>query len=417
MEQNENIQISDFIKLTKISTNHVKKALIARVGGLGDCLILTPIAKELHKRGYQVDFFIGSPTGQVFQLFEKLPYLHSIKKVQRLNGIDCIEDEQKNFVSLDILKSGYDEVFDFKFSIEENRAGFNKIDEWRRSINSNYMNWVDLSFAWSNIDWTQISDEDKRPEISIPEKYHEWALNEVPDEGRVIGIQLQASSLTRTWYRAMDLPELLHTKYMNDTILVFAGNEWVMMAKYGRKKIDVPEGFDPILCSVALINQMAVFISADSGMSHVAEAVGTHSIDIYTTVPAWTRIKYYKFAHPLEAKVPCHPCFVLDQFCPLEKKKAEESLSEREKRIFQAGNSREDIMKVAKEFQTIPKAIDDEFGAIRQKIGAISATMPACVGNITPKMITDKVAEIFELLESSKEIENEVFSNSSNQLN
>lgn len=414
MELHEITSFSDSITLTKVSENHSKKALITRVGGLGDCLILTPIAKELHKRGYQVDFFIGSPTGQIYQLFEKLHYLHSVKKVSRLNGIDCIQDEQQNFIAVDILKKDYDEVFDFKFSIEENRVGNNGIEGWRRSINSNYMNWVDLSMAWANIDYTKILDENKRPDVSIPDSYHEWAGNEVPVEGKVIGIQLQASSLTRTWYRAMDLPELLHNQYLNDTILVFAGNEWVAMAKYGRKKIEIPEGFDPILCSVALINKMDVFISADSGMSHVAEAVGTHAIDIYTTVPAWTRVKYYKYAHPIEADVLCHPCFVLDQFCPIEKKKAESSLSEREKRIFQAGNSREDIMKVAKEFQTIPKAIDDEFGAIRQKIGAMSATMPACVGSVTSKMITDKVAEIFELIERQEGVLNEILSDHSN---
>src|SRR5882672_3306492 len=120
MELNEkNLGITDSINLTSIRAK--KKALMLRVGGLGDCLILTPVAKQLHKKGYSVDYFVGSPTGEVFELISGLPYFNSVKEISRVgNSIDAVKDEDGHYVSVEILKKNYDEVFDFKFSVEAN---------------------------------------------------------------------------------------------------------------------------------------------------------------------------------------------------------------------------------------------------------------------------------------------------------
>lgn len=128
----------------------MKTALMLRVGGLGDLLLLTPVAKELSKT-YKVDMAIGSPTGAVHKLLEGLAFVNQLYPVTRLNGIDCFEDKQKHYISVEILKDNYDEVFDFKFSVEENRAGLNKSEGWRSHLNSNFINWYDLTFSWADI--------------------------------------------------------------------------------------------------------------------------------------------------------------------------------------------------------------------------------------------------------------------------
>jgi len=395
MKSFDEVDISDNLEIIK-----AKKALIVRVGGLGDCLILTAVAKQLHKRGYVVDIFVGSPTGEIASLFIDLPYVNQVKAVSRLNGVDSIKDENENWIAVAVLKDGYDEVFDFKNSVEDNRSGFNGDKGWRRTINSNYINWVDLSLAWAGIDWTKVSNEEKRPDITIHEKCINWVINESlignkeTRDFRVIGIQLQASSLVRTWYRAGDLPEMIHAKYPNDVVLIFATNQWVALSKFGKVKLDIPEEFNLIVCSAALIQQMDIFIGADTGMTHIAEAVETASIAIYTTVPSWTRTKYYRYVHPIDATVKCAPCFVLDVFCPLEREVAKNALSERERLILTAGDNNEDIYKISKEFQTVPKAVMDEYTAIKQKLEATSAKMPACVGSITSEMIMNKLQEL-----------------------
>src|SRR5690242_3642669 len=147
----------------------MKTALMLRAGGLGDIITLTPVARELHKRGYLVDFFCGSPTGKVYEMLQGLPYINQVKEITRVGGTqDCIEDENGHLVSVEIIKQKYDEVFDYKFSIEENFAGLNKRESWRTSINSNYQNWIDLFLSWANIDPSKI--EEKRPQIALETK-------------------------------------------------------------------------------------------------------------------------------------------------------------------------------------------------------------------------------------------------------
>lgn len=390
----------------------MKKALMIRMGGIGDVIALTAVAKALFAKGYEVDYFCGSPTGDVYELLQGLTIFNKVKKVQRVNNTDCIQDENENWVSISILHKEYDEVFDFKNSIEHNKSGFNSGSEWHDTINSNYINWTDLSLAWANIDPSKVKDHDKRPCInytpkdsdeSYVDKYFKWVFEETPigdKETRschVIGIQLQASSLVRSWYRAGDLPEMLHKKYPNDIIVIFANSDWYALTSSGKQKLEFPDGGNKLCYSAALIEQMDVFISADSGMSHIAEAVLTPTISMYTTVPAWTRTKYYHYAHPLEASCECHPCFTLDGFCPIEKKKALSSLNEMEKDIFDSGNNNGNIYEIAKKYNTIPRAIGGQFNAIKEKLQSMSAVQPQCVGSITPEMIMNKLNELIKV--------------------
>jgi ADP-heptose:LPS heptosyltransferase len=376
-------------------------ALMLRAGGVGDIIILTAVAKVLHDKGYDVDFFCGSPTGEVHKLIENLYFFKSVKQVNRLNGIDCIRDGE-NFISVELFKQNYDEVYDFKFSVENNVAGLNPKIGWRNSINSNYMNWVDLSLAWCNIDYTKISDNDKRPQIKLDAsiEYTEWLktlpfnTNGAERDYKIIGIQLQASSLVRSWYRAQELPDIVHVRYPNDVVLIYTGAEWVVISKSGKERIVFPESLNPLMCSAWLVGMMDVFISADSGMSHIAEATGTKCITIYTTVPAWTREKYYKYSYPINATCECHPCFGLDVFCPLERKRAEESLTPVEKDIIACQKAGTNITEVAKKYQTVPRAVDEQYEAATKKLQALSAKMPKCVEGITPEIIMDKLTEI-----------------------
>jgi len=401
----ELINVSDNLKLVTIKSSDIKKALILRVGGVGDCLILTPVARTLYNQGYKVDYMSGSPTGNVHKLFDGLPFINQSLRIERVNGIDCVKDKNEHYISVEILKENYDEVFDYKYSVEDNRSGVNKTGGWRNTLNSNYMNWIDLSLAWANIDYTKVSDENKKPEIVIEPKYLEWILTTSIGDKKaggaricnIIGIQLQASTLIRSWYKAGDLPKIIHEKYPNDLVVIFMNGIWKVLSKYGEGRL-VPDEFkpddtefDPLLISAAIISQMDCFITADSGMSHVAAALDIPTIGIYTTVPAWTREKYYSHSFPLETNVYCHPCFTLDAFCPIEKENALKQLTEREKQIIDCHDKGMNIVEVCRKFNSIPGAIQAELNAARQRVQALSAVEAACVKSITSDMILEKL--------------------------
>lgn len=400
MENIEQLNTSDNLVITKIPKQ--KKALILRVGGVGDSVILTVVAKELHKRGLIVDFFAGSPVGSVHELFENLPFINSCKQVVRVNNVDSVKDDNGHFIAVNILKDSYDEVYDYKNSIENNSSGLNSREGWRNTLNSNYINWIDLSLAWANIDYTLVDDKNPSIGYKVPEKYEEWykslglSLKNERQNHRIIGIQLSASSLVRTFYRANDLPDLIYAKYPNDIVLVFDQNAWYALNKFGKRKIEFDSELNPLIQSIEIVKNLDVFISADSGFSHIASAIGTKTVTLYTTVPSWTRAKYYADSISIDATAPCHPCFTLEGVCPLRKKEAWDGLTERERDLIELSNKGVNIFDVAKKYQSIPNAINEEFRSATQKLSALSAKMPACVESISIDMLMEKIAQVIQ---------------------
>ena len=391
-------------ELTNIKPIKQKKALIVRVGGIGDSVILTVVAKQLHKKGYLVDFFTGSPNGDISQLFNGLDYLNEVKSVVRINGIDCVKDINEHNIPVEVLKSNYDEVYDYKLSIEHNKSGVNSSEGWRESLNSNYINWVDLSLAWANIDYTLLSDEEKIPDVKCKdvELYQKWyettglSLKNVEHNYRLIGIQLSASSLVRTFYKANELPELLHKQYPDDIIVIFEGNSWYALTKFGKRKIEFDEDLNPMVQSIEIVKNLDVFLSADSGFSHIASALRVKCVTVYTTVPSWTRAKYYINQINIDAQAPCRPCFTLGGTCPLREKQAFEALTDREKDLIQSNNAGINIFDMAKKYQTIPNALNDEFKSAVGKLKALSAKVPECVESISTDRILESIQEILK---------------------
>ena len=81
-------------------------------------------------------------------------------------------------------------------------------------------------------------------------------------------------------------------------------------------------------------------------------------------------------------------------FCPLERKDAEKSLTSVERDIIAQQKAGTNIMEVAKKYQTVPRAIEEQYNAAGQKLQALSAKMPACVAGITPEIILNKLTEV-----------------------
>jgi len=387
----------------------MKTALLVRLGGLGDILILTIVAKELKKRGYEVDLCAGSPTCNIEKLLGNTKLFRTIIELNRhFTGLDIYKVNEKDWAGVELLKPGYDLVIDYKNSVELNSHYKHLANapgkEWLVSQNSNYENWVDIMLSWAGIDPTTVKDEDKIPTYQVTDEEKEWAhkVARSGDFDKVVSIQTNASSLVRTWYHPDQLPRAIRDEIPDKkiAILFFDGVVWhILKGKYDFP-VQVPDKFDPIRASCALVGATDLFIGADSGFSHLAEAMQVKSLTFYTTVPAWTRMKYYKYAKAIEPigdtflGVQCRPCFTLDRFCPRIREKALEELTPRERTIKEAAESGRSPAEVARELKTTQQGVIKEGEMLQQRYNALLEQQAPCSETITMNHILKQVVEM-----------------------
>ena len=382
-----------------------EKFLVCRFGGIGDSLMLTPIVRELRRRhkGCKVHFAVRAEIAELF-MHDKL--FDRILPVRRMppSGLDCIHRDN-GWISLECIKGNYTQVYDFKYSVELN-SPWQQLAErdgpWRTSMNSNFTHWLELSFGWTNIDWREVLERDGEaaflPQYVPTAEEREWAKERIPDkDGPVIGIQLRASSLARTWYRSEELPAKLRVLVPNARILYFDHDRltWILTEQVGSKQIEVG-GEGGLRKSAALVERMDLLVSADSGYSHIAAALGTPTLTVYTTVPGWTREKYYPKSHAIQSKLSCSPCFTLGGWCPKQQFRAMEALPAQEKRILAYGNQKVPAPVAAKEEKMPVQAFMAAHAGIQQKLKALCAVEPDCMREISPELIAGRVKEILD---------------------
>jgi len=376
------------------------KAIMFRFGGIGDSLMLTAVARILNARGFDVTFCV--PEKQV-ELYNNLIFIKEVKAIRRLpnlnNGVDCVKGKY-GWVSTDIIKRELHAkdylILDYKFSIEANsqwralpRNKHHSV--WCDSMNSNYMNWVDLSLAWANIDWTAVDSSAKRPVYKIEAAEIEWALQQLPSDN-FVAVNLTASSLARTFYSQVQLvKQLIELDY---PVLVFDNKSgWTYLEKNYRKHIPV----NSVRQSAALIYNAQIGIFADSGISHIAEAIGLKNITLYTTVPAWTRCKYYLYTYPMQTNVECSPCFIIGKYCPLTEYEVDvlnKGLTKHEKQILKLTSNGRPPHEVAAELGTNLAGIQYELNAIANKKEALKNKEPKCMHSFDINSIIQKMQGI-----------------------
>jgi len=385
-----------------------RRYLLCRYGGIGDTLLLTSLAGEIKRRepGSKVDVAVRAETSELFEEEDVFDGVLPTKRFPPTN-VDAVEVES-GWVSTECIKPQYDKVYDLRFSVENNvPTVWLPLSEtegpWRRSMSSNYVNWIDMSFGWCNIDPQDVAAEHKVPTYTVLPEELEWAKERVhkQDGDVVIGIHLQASSLCRTWYKADELPKRLKMLLPEAKILFFDPTSlvWQLQGPLGTKTIDVKsEG--GLRKSAALLTQMDLFVCADSGYSHIAAALGIPTLTLYSTVPAWTRELYYEKANFIQSDLSCSPCFSLDGVCPRQQKRARERLSDREKKLLKFEEEKVPPPIAAREMDMPLPAFMQEHAAARQRLRSMSTEEPDCMKNISPEMIAEKAKEILDELKA-----------------
>lgn len=379
----------------------MKKVLLTRFGGMGDLAPLTVVGAQLKKRGFHVTLACRSDgAGQRHsQMFIDNPCFDALLDLEQVGpwGNRCIKS-QLGWCSINAIYKDFDLVLDYMNCIENNNTSpvAKEVpgEEWQKSRNSNWRNWYDLHLEWANIDPTKVPDDDKRPIYTLLPGEEGLFAELKQRHSHLFVVQTNASSLSRTWYQAEKLPKQLLEAYPKAVVAFWdtKNNVWVLISNKGVTRLEMPQ-MNPLRASMALVAAADLFIGADTGFSHVAEGLGVKHIAIYSTVPAWTRAKYYKFQTPIDPgeKNPEFYTFNLGLGDPLRVIEGQATLSEREKLVEKLHGEGVGVKEAAEALNTDIDGARYELQALLSKKASWERMQSKALSTVTPEMIMEKV--------------------------
>lgn len=380
------------------------KVLLTRFGGIGDSFPVISTAKYLADQGNEVTVALrddGDKTKQS-NLFSNLTdfKMLDIKQIGAWND-RCVKSGD-GYISIESIYPQFDRVIDFMNVVENNSTSptnnYKDLwEHWQRSRNSNYSNWYDLHLAWAGVDPTKVNDAYKVPYLSMVEAEYIKASEFKEKHGDVFVIHPFASSLARSWYQAKDLvPKLL--KEYPDCKIAFWNPQysaWDLLSKKGASKLEKLHD-NPLRETMILIAASKLVVSVDTGCAHIAEGLHKKSLVIYSTVPAWTRNKYY--AHqthidPGETN-PEFYTFSLSLGDPLRVKEGMTGLSERENKILSLWETNAEVSEAMEVLNTDAQGAELELKLIMGKKQSWERQQSKALSGVSVDVVFDKIKEL-----------------------
>lgn len=327
-----------------------RRFLLVRFGGQGDALFLTPVAAELKRRGWDVHIAVND---NGYPLLQHLPFVDKLYQLRRDNiipqapgipGHPCdliewhgaflpIESVYPNFPGPG-PEYGPWAVANYRFIIESN-----SLHPWvNRGQNSNFTNTYDLHFSWAGIDPTSVPVENRRPRYVVTAR-EQAAVDEILRSfpRPLYLVQNYASSPARSYFKTADLCRQM-MQATRGTVMAWNNQCWE--ARGQQVPIPALEDSTPMRMSAALVSRADLLISADTAISHIAEALNTRHATFYSTVPAWTRSRDYIHEVTIDLHVPdsrgrdtCK-CGVIGRDCPRVEVEATERLTQRQRDLL-----------------------------------------------------------------------------------
>jgi len=253
------------------------KILVVRKGGLGDILFTTPVIQYLSEMGHIVDVL---PHYGYWQAFNHNPFVRNIFVNQPLTihtHPELIDREgygpfcpviPEVFNPADILN--YDKVYSFRGVIEDN-------------LESESLHAVDVSYKWLGID---PEGKPKKPLLYVTEEEKEivreklYKYRGVDPDRKIVCVSPRATAINRSWP--------YYEEFMDDYSEEFniIKLHWDEGWEKGKKPWNIRE-------SMAIAAVSDVVISTDSGMLHVAGALGVPTIALFGPFNPELRVKYY----------------------------------------------------------------------------------------------------------------------------
>lgn len=327
-----------------------KRFLLLRYGGMGDNLFLTPVAKELHRRGYEVDVVTAEHSGAILQ---NNPFISRLYVAKREGPIRSLPDGKAvNLVDVDGVRIPDIGLYNSYLSTDgnapwrpynvcsflniiENNTHHPEICSTQMSC---FSNTYDNHLMWAGIDPTTVDPEDKRPVYRVTKEERAWAKSVLGEmNGRVVLVQTSSSSLAKI-YPPVEIMSWLQYAKGHPVLLWNQTGDRTGHWSLDGVKVALPPHIPSIRCTGALLEHCAFAITADTATSHLAEALGVRHMTYYTFVPAWTISKYYKYEITIDstAKVDGRvcKCYQITRDCPRIQVEAFKKLSKDEQELL-----------------------------------------------------------------------------------
>lgn len=148
---------------------------------------------------------------------------------------------------------------------------------------------------------TKLNGHDMR--LAVPEKARraaaEWMESADVPRGSV-GVVPEASTRQRTWPHWRELCTALADAQI--PAITIGHQENLPSAA-------IAHAGQPILEAAAVMEQCAVVVTPDTGLLHLAAAVGTPTLALFGSWPGQLRTSHYETCHVIQGHASCAPCF------------------------------------------------------------------------------------------------------------
>jgi len=247
------------------------RVLIIRNMGLGDLLMLTPALQALHQE-WQVQVEVAT-------------YARYVPLLRGLPGIAAA-----HALGTDYQAQRFDAIVDLNWAVESGE------ETQRRPRQDIFARLLHVRLNRHQPIY-QVADSERR-----------WAGQQLAQwHPPMVGIQVHASCRQRT-YPATRIATLTKMLQAEGYTVAFLGEHWA--GSTPQAVVDLT-GRLSLRQAGAIIEQMAAMICPDSGLLHLAVAVGTPTVGLFGPIPPQLRIRGYPRCVAVTAAGVCshQPCF------------------------------------------------------------------------------------------------------------
>ncbi len=248
-----------------------RRVLVIRNMGLGDILMLTPALQALHQQ-WQVEVEVATYARYVPLLWGSL-------------GIVAT-----HALGTDYQAQRFDAAIDLNWAVE---SGTEVHKRPRQDLFAKLLH---------------VRLNQRQPVYHVADSERRWACQQLAQwSSPMVGIQVHASCRQRT-YPAIHIRRLTEMLQATGYTVAFLGERWA--GSTPRAVVDLT-GSLSLRQAAALIEQMSVMICPDSGLLHLAVAVGTPTVGLFGPIPPELRTVGYPHCQAVTVSGACphQPCF------------------------------------------------------------------------------------------------------------